>query len=139
HDLRMGFHKVAKYYYGPGWHEPGSVLEVIFNKKAWEELPPELQAVLDVAAAESNLAILAEFEVENGRALAALQAEKRVQIRAFPDQVLAELKKLAAATLEEVAASDPVAAKVHDAFTKFRAGQRSWSVLSEGAYYGTIG
>ncbi|MEW6429727.1 MAG: TRAP transporter substrate-binding protein, partial [Thermodesulfobacteriota bacterium] len=42
HDLRMGFHKVAKYYYGPGWHEPGSVLEVIFNKKAWEELPPEL-------------------------------------------------------------------------------------------------
>jgi len=53
HDLRMGFYKAAKYYYYPGWHEPGTTLEYIFNKKAYESLPKDLQMILDMASAES--------------------------------------------------------------------------------------
>ncbi len=54
HDLRMGFYKAAPYYYYPGWHEPGTCLEVMFNKKAYDELPKDLQAIIDAVAMETN-------------------------------------------------------------------------------------
>ena len=138
HDLRMGFYKAAKYYYYPGWHEPGTCLEVMFNKKAYESLPKELQQILDAVAAETNMWSLCEFEAGNGAALQTLISEHNVDLVQFPPELMADLRKLADETLEEEANKDPMSRKVHDAFKKFKAQVGVWGSVSEHAYYNVI-
>ncbi|MBC2733821.1 MAG: ABC transporter substrate-binding protein [Desulfobacteraceae bacterium] len=138
HDLRMGFYKAAKNYYYPGWHEPGTCLEVMFNKKAYESLPVELQQTVDAVAAETNMWSLCEFEAGNGAALQTLISEHNVNLVRFPDQLMEDLRKLATETLEEEANKDPMSRKVHDAFLKFKAQVGVWGSVSENAYYNVI-
>ncbi len=138
HDMRMGFQRVAKYYYTPGWHEPGSTLELMFNKKAYDSLPADLRSVVDAAAAELNVEMLSEFEAENAKALKKLKADGKVQILSFPPEVLAQLRQLAQETLEEVAAGDPLSAKVNSEFQAFRKQLSGWSRISEKEYYDNI-
>ena len=138
HDLRMGFYKAAKNYYSPGWHEPGTCLEVMFNKKAYEALPVELQQIVDAVAAETNMWSLCEFEAGNGAALQTLISEHNVNLVRFPDQLMEDLRKLANETLEEEANKDPMSRKVHDAFLKFKAQVGVWGSVSENAYYNVI-
>jgi len=135
HDIRMGFYKVAKYYYYPGWHEPGSALELIMNKKAYDALPKDLQAALDTAAAELNVQMLSEFETENAKGLAELKKSHKVELLRFPDQVLDGLKKLAAETIKEVAAKDATSKKVNEDFQKFKKQLAKWNSISEKVYY----
>ena len=135
HDLRMGFHKVAKYYYGPGWHEPGSVLEFIVNKKAHDALPNDLKAVLDVACAELNVQMFTEFEHENAKGLQKIMREHKVNIKYFPPEVLKGLRKVAMETIEEEAAKDKMAQKVHRDFSAFKEKLRPWANISERKYY----
>ncbi len=138
HDIRMGFHKVAKYYYAPGWHEPGSVLELSINKKAYDSLPKELQTVVDTAAARTNLEMLAEFEAENARGLEKLKAMKKVEIRIFPKDVMQGLRKLAEEVVAAEAASDSKASKVNAAFQSFKSKAAAWAQFSEKPYYASI-
>ncbi len=138
HDLRMGFQKVAKYYYGPGWHEPGSVLEFIVNKKAHDALPDDLKAVLDVACAELNVQMLTEFEHENAKGLQTLMKEHKVKIKHFPPEVLKGLRKVAKETIEEEASKDKMAQKIHRDFSAFQEKMRPWANISEREYYNFI-
>ncbi|MCG8339577.1 MAG: ABC transporter substrate-binding protein [Proteobacteria bacterium] len=138
HDLRMGFYKAAKYYYAPGWHEPGTTLEAMFNKKAYDSLPKELQVILDVAAAESNIWTLAEFDAQNGGALQQLISKHKVNVKRFPAKVMADLKKLADETLEEEASKDKQAKKVHEDFKKFKDQVGIWYSVSEKSYFDVI-
>ncbi|MCP4347032.1 MAG: twin-arginine translocation signal domain-containing protein [Desulfobacterales bacterium] len=138
HDLRMGFYKAAKYYYYPGWHEPGTCLEVMFNKKAYDSLPKDLQAILDAVAMETNLWSLSEFEAGNGAALQELINKHKVQLVRFPDKLLDDLRKLAKETMEEEAAKDAMSRKVHEAFKKFKKQVGIWGSVSENAYYNVI-
>jgi TRAP-type mannitol/chloroaromatic compound transport system substrate-binding protein len=138
HDLRMGFYQATKYYYYPGWHEPGSVLEVIFNKKAYDALPGDLKIILDVASAEVNMWMLCEFESQNGEALQTLVTKHQVELLRFPDTVLADFRKLSEETLEEEAAKDSMTRKVHEAFKAFKAKVGGWNEISEKSYYDHI-
>lgn len=138
HDLRMGFYKAAKYYYYPGWHEPGTTLEVIFNKKAYDDLPKDLQMILDAVAAETNMWSLSEFEAGNGAALQKLITEHNVNLVRFPEPLLDDLRKLAKETLEEEAEKDAQSRKVHEAFKKFKEQVGVWGSVSENAYYNVI-
>jgi TRAP-type mannitol/chloroaromatic compound transport system substrate-binding protein len=138
HDLRMGFYKAAKYYYYPGWHEPGTCLEVIFNKKVYDELPRDLQLTLDAVAAETNMWSLCEFEAGNGAALQELISQHNVNLVRFPESLLEDLRELAAETLEEEASKDAESRKVHEAFKKFRAQVGVWGSISESAYYNVM-
>jgi TRAP-type mannitol/chloroaromatic compound transport system substrate-binding protein len=138
HDLRMGFYKAAKNYYYPGWHEPGTCLEVMFNKKAYESLPVELQQTIDAVAAETNMWSLSEFEAGNGAALQKLISDHNVNLVRFPEELLADLRTLAKETLEEEADKDPMSRKVHEAFKKFKAQVGVWGSVSENAYYNVI-
>jgi TRAP-type mannitol/chloroaromatic compound transport system substrate-binding protein len=138
HDLRMGFYKAAKNYYYPGWHEPGTCLEVMFNKKAYESLPVEFQHILDAVAAETNMWSLSEFEAGNGAALQTLISEHNVNLVRFPEPLLDELRKLAKETLEEEAEKDPMSRKVNEAFKKFKAQWGVWGSVSDNAYYSVI-
>lgn len=134
HDLKLGFYKAAKYYYYPGWHEPGTAFEIMIGKKAWGTLPPDLQAIVETAAQRSNIWVLSAFEAKNNGALQTLVNEHKVQLKQFPEPVLKALKKLSNEVLEEVAAADPMSRKVYDAFLKFRANMYSWNAISEEPY-----
>jgi TRAP-type mannitol/chloroaromatic compound transport system substrate-binding protein len=138
HDLRMGFYQAAKYYYYPGWHEPGTYLEYFFNKKAYESLPKDLQHIVDAACTETEHWVLAQFEALNGQALQTLINDKKAQLTQFPDQVLADLRKLADEVVAEEAAKTPMATKVNKAFKEFQKVVGTWGSVSEKAYYDII-
>lgn len=130
HDSLMGFQKIAKYYYHPGWQEPGSVLELLINLKKWNELPTYLQKIIEMAAAESNVSILSDFESQNSIYLNKLREEK-VDIRSFPVEVLAGLKKHSVEVLEEIAAKDAFAHKAYTSFKQFASRIGSWNAMGE--------
>jgi TRAP-type mannitol/chloroaromatic compound transport system substrate-binding protein len=138
HDLRMGFYQAAPYYYYPGWHEPGTCLEVIFNKKAYESLPKDLQLMIDAVAMETNLWSLSQFEAGNGAALQELISKHKVELIRFPEPMMDELRKLSEETLEEEAEKDAQSRKVHEAFKTFKKQVGTWGSVSEDAYYKVI-
>ncbi len=138
HDLRMGFYKAAQYYYYPGWHEPGTCLEVIFNKNAYESLPKDLQLIIDSVAMETNLWSLSQFEAGNGEALQELITKHKVELVSFPEPLMDELRKMSMETLEEEADKDAASRKVHEAFKKFKERVGVWGSVSENAYYDVI-
>jgi TRAP-type mannitol/chloroaromatic compound transport system substrate-binding protein len=134
HDRRLGLHQAAKFYYYPGWHEPGTVLEFLVNKQKFEALPAELQAIVSTAAAEANGWALAELEAQNSGALQDLVQNQGVIVKPLPDDVLRALKQAARETIEEIAAADPASRKVYDSFRKFQADNDRWLDISERAY-----
>jgi len=138
HDLRMGFYQAAKYYYYPGWHEPGTCLEVMFNKSKFEALPSDLKQILLAAAMETNLWSLCEFEARNGSALQELIEKHGVKLTRFPQEVLKDLRKLAQETLEEEADKSPQARKVHEAFKAFQRQWGPWSDIADRSYFDII-
>ncbi|NTV42538.1 MAG: twin-arginine translocation signal domain-containing protein [Syntrophobacteraceae bacterium] len=139
HDLQMGLYKVAKYYYFPGWHEPGSAIEVLFNKKAYDALPRDLRNILDAVAMENNLWTLCEFEAQNFRALQTLVNQLKVQVVRFPIPVMNLFRKLTEEVLAEEASKDPTVKKVNTAFQAFKKELDNWGYISERAYYDFMG
>jgi len=133
HDYKLGLHKVAKYYYYPGWHEPGTAFELIVNKKAFESLPSDLQEIVRTAAARTNIWVLSEFEAQNNTYLQKLINEEKVQLKEFPKDVLMELKKLAKEVAEEETSKDPQAKKVYESMMAFKKNILEWNKKSEDA------
>jgi TRAP-type mannitol/chloroaromatic compound transport system substrate-binding protein len=111
-DLAFGLFRAAKYYYYPGWHEPGTALEGIVNAEAYAALPEDLQAIVKYACQAANTDMYAEFEAHNGDALRSLVEEHGVELRPFPDDVLAELKRVSSELMEEQAMADEMSGKV---------------------------
>lgn len=138
HGLRMGFYQAAKYYYYPGWHEPGTYLEYFFNKKAYESLPKDLQQIVDAACVENEHWVLAQFDARNGAALQTLINKHKTEVVRFPDAVLDALKPLADEVIAEEAAKTPMATKVNESFKKFQKDVGTWGSISEKAYYNGI-
>ena len=104
-DLKMGFYKVAPYYYS-GWHEPGSILEMTFSKHTWDKLAPEQRAIIECAVAELNSTMTIEFQARNAGAMQDLAANG-VELRQFPDEVTEAAKKaLQEVVVEQSAAND---------------------------------
>lgn len=133
-DLAMGFHEVAKYYYYPGWHEPGSNLELIVNEKAYNALPDDLKAIVNVAAKAANQAMLDEFTAKNNYALQALVNEHNVELRRFPDDVLKALAKETDAVLKDFITGDKQAQKVYRSYKAFQNDVEQYTDISERAY-----
>ncbi len=134
HDLRLGLYRAARYYYYPGWHEPGPALELTINRKAWEGLPRELQLIVSTAAMATNLRMLSEFEARNLEALETLKNKHHVEVHAFPDEVLSALRGFTRETLDEEAAKDEAFARVLKAYRAFMANNDGWRAISETAY-----
>ncbi|MEQ9304346.1 MAG: ABC transporter substrate-binding protein, partial [Marinoscillum sp.] len=139
HDYKMGFHQVAKYYYYPGWHEPGPVLELAVNKSKFEKLPKDLQEIIRAASHRLNRWMMAEFDSKNGEYLQKIINETDVQIKAFPTDVLGELKKATNQVLRDLTASDPMSKKVHDHQNAFRQKIKGWMDIGEKEFYKNIG
>ncbi|KUJ73955.1 ABC transporter substrate-binding protein [Thiomicrospira sp. XS5] len=133
-DLAFGIYRVAKYYYTPGWHEPGTTMECMINEEAFNALPADLQSIVRNAMKVANLEMLSEYMARNQQALQTLVEKHNVELRYFPDSVLKELKKLSAEVIEEEAAKDPLSAKVWASQKAFKEQVSKWTNASELAF-----
>ena len=133
-DLALGLYQVAKYYYYPGWHEPGAMLEFLVNREAFEALPADLQAMVTVVARAANQNMLDEFTARNNAALRELVEQHGVQLRRLPDDVLRALAQASEEVMQRLVESDPLAARVHASYWKFREGVKHYHHISEQAY-----
>lgn len=137
-DYQLKLHEVARYYYYPGWHEPGSVLEIFVNKGIFQKLPGDLQQIIRTAASRSNLWMLSAFEAKNNVYLRKLVTEHKVQLKRFPDDVLERFKEYTREVLADLTARDAMSKKVYDSYDTFRRKVYDWAETSEKAYYSCI-
>jgi TRAP-type mannitol/chloroaromatic compound transport system substrate-binding protein len=132
-DEKLGFYKVAPHYYYPGWWEGGPALDLIVNLDAWKALPREYQAVLEAAAAESNLHMLAKYDAVNMQAMKRLIANG-VQLHPYPPEVMRAAYIAAAQYYDETAAVNPRFRKVYESMRAFRNEAVPWHALADGRF-----
>lgn len=133
-DLAFGLNKAAKFYYYPGWHEPGTTMELTVNKKAFEALPKDLQTILTVAARAVNQDMLDEYTAKNNAALKQLMESGDVQLRPLPADVLEKLKEVSDQVVLELSEVNPNAKKIYQSFNEFRGNVIDYHKISEQAY-----
>ncbi len=137
HDTLMGFNEIARYYYAPGWHEPGTALEFFINQEKFAELPTDLQQIVRGAAMYASLWCLSQMEARNSEALAKL-IEKGTQIRTFPAEVLNRLRQLTTEVIAEITERDPFSRRVYDSYNAFRQKAGQYSEITEKVFYNQI-
>lgn len=130
-DEKLGLHKAARIYYYPGWWEPGSQYSFYFNLDEWSQLPTAYQTALQTAAAETHANVMARYDARNPGALANLVSNEGVQLKRFPDEVLAAARKTSFELYDELAAGDATYRKVYEAWKNFREGSNRWFATSE--------
>jgi TRAP-type mannitol/chloroaromatic compound transport system substrate-binding protein len=138
HDYLMGFHNIAKYYYYPGWHEAGSVLECIINKRNFDQLSDDLKEIVRTAMYRSNVWIMSEFESKNNEYLKKIREESDVEILNFPSEVLKRLKEVTLEIYSDLIAKDEWSKRVYSSFSSFKRDITQWSDISEKQFYTTI-
>ena len=136
-DMKLGLQNTARYYYYPGWHEPGTVSDFGFNAKAYEALPADLKRILDLAAASIQVHGSTEYHTKNAAALERLKAEYKgkVELTQFPVAVLRDLKRVATEVIREQSEKSPMARKVSASYARFQATLDPWDDLAEGSYH----
>lgn len=132
-DEKLGFQKVAQYYYYPGWWEGGPALHTMVNLDKWNELPKSYQAVLTAACQAANCDMLASYDHKNPAALRRLVAGG-AQLRPFNQEVLGACFDAAQTTYDEITASNPAFKKIWDSQTAFRKDTYLWSQIAEYTY-----
>ena len=118
--------------------EPGTVFELMVNHDKWSVLTPDLQKIVEVTAAATSEWIYAQMEYHNQQALAELRQRDNVEILNFPPDVLKELRRVTAETLEQEAVANPDFKRVYDHYEMFRSGYQNWSALSDEAYQDSL-
>jgi len=134
HDLRLGLNRAAKYYYYPGWHEPGTEFELIINSNDWNQLPDDLKKIVENTAAAVSEWIYAQMEYKNQLALQELKLKENIEVLEFPADVLTELRRMAVETFEQEAANDPKFKRVYTAYKTFSESYADWNLMSNVAY-----
>ena len=132
-DVKMGFHKLAPYYY-TGWHEPGAELHIFINKEKYGALPEDLQAMIAISAKEVSLDILSEAFYRNVVAWEEMKKESEINIRTFPNDVLDAFKKANDELLNDVAEKSPMAKKVIESQKVFLERSKDWSRITDEDY-----
>jgi len=135
-DRAFGLHKVAKYYYYPGWHEPGPSIECIVNKNSYDELPKELKSVVDTACKAVNLDMLADYTAKNKIALKYLKS-KDITIERFPDKVMRELKTASEDILRDLSKHDQITEEIYNSYINFKKDIAPWTKISTASYLET--
>src|SRR5215204_1303754 len=132
-DEKLGFQKVAKYYYYPGWWEGCGQGHNIVNLAKWNELPKNYQAALEVACAEANVNMMARYDARNTEALKRLVGAG-AQLRAFPRPVMEACYKVAQDLYAGFSAKSPEFKKIYDSWSQFRDSQYLWFRVAENTF-----
>ena len=136
-DEKLGFHKVAKYYYYPGWWEPGPTLEVQVNLDEWNKLPDPYKEVIRTAAYQANMTMLARYNAKNNEALQRL-LDYGVQLRRYSDEVLQAAEDAANALYDEFKQQDADFKSIFEQWDAFRQRIWEWNSINEASFMGYI-
>jgi TRAP-type mannitol/chloroaromatic compound transport system substrate-binding protein len=132
-DEKLGFQKVAKYYYYPGWWEGGPQVSFLVNLKQWEALPKDYQAILEAACGEAHVTMMAKYDTLNPAALKRLVGGGAV-LRGFSKEVLQACFETSQQLYAETAARNEKFKKIYDHWSKFREDQLLWFRVAEYAF-----
>jgi TRAP-type mannitol/chloroaromatic compound transport system substrate-binding protein len=132
-DEKLGFDKVAQFYYYPGWWEGGPQVSLYVNTKSWDALPAGYKAIVDAAAAEANGWMVAKYDALNPAALKRLAA-KKVQLKAFSRPVLEACYQASVELYNDISAKNATFKKVYDSWLAFRNDQNLWFRFAENTF-----
>ena len=133
-DMALGLHKAAKYYYYPGFHEPGAAISLAVNRRLWNSLGATERTIIESAAAAENDRSLADFTANNAIALQKLGDDPTIEIRKLDDTILQALGAISGEVLAETGRKDDLTRRVYDSFIRFRAATVRWGDISERSY-----
>ena len=129
-DEKLGFNKVAPFYYYPGWWEGGAMINFMFNKEKWAQLPKSYQAVATAAAAYANIDMTAKYDTKNPAALRSLVGAG-AQLRPFSQEIMDASFKAAHELYDELSGKNPEFKKMHDSLRAFRGEEYLWWQVAE--------
>jgi TRAP-type mannitol/chloroaromatic compound transport system substrate-binding protein len=132
-DLKLGFNKVAPYYYYPGWWEGGPQLDLFINDKAFNGLSAENKAIVQAAASEAHLVMQSRYDARNPAALKQLVAAG-TKLRPFSNELMNEAFKQSMALYEEIGRKNADWKKIYADYSKFRAEQNLWFRFTEAGF-----
>jgi len=133
-DRTLGLMEVGEYYYYPGWHEPGAMLETIINVEALAALPEDLQAIVRIAARATNTDMLDDFTANNSESLQILLRDFDTEVLPLPDDVMDALYEQSQIAMQALVDSDPMAKKIAASYFAFADKVRTYHEISERAY-----
>ena len=136
-DEKLGLNTVAKYYYYPGWWEPGATMDIEINLDEWKKLPELYQEALKTVTYQANMEVLARYDARNYEALERLLAGG-TELRSFSDEILNAAYDAAFALYEENAQKEAEFKTIYDEWIKFRKSIVSWHSTNELAYMNFI-
>ena len=134
-DLSLGFYQEAPYYYGPGFHEPGSALAVGMNRKTWDELTPTQQAIVRSVCSDVNNLSLGEFTYHNSQALKTLKEDHGVKLRSFSPEIMARVAEISKDVRAQAGSGGALEKRIYDSFEAALKSMKDWGAISEGPYY----
>jgi TRAP-type mannitol/chloroaromatic compound transport system substrate-binding protein len=132
-DEKLGFHKIAKNYYYPGWWEGGPQLSFYVNSAKWNELPEAYQQAFETVCAEANANMLAEYDYKNPPAMMRLVKEG-VKLHAFPRDLMTAARNAAFRMYDLEAAKNPDFARIYGEWKRFRDSEIQWFRVAESSY-----
>jgi TRAP-type mannitol/chloroaromatic compound transport system substrate-binding protein len=132
-DLKLGFNKVAPFYYYPGWWEGGPQLDFFINNKAYEALSPENKAIVESAASHAHVEMQARYDARNPAALKQLVGAG-TKLRPFPKDVMNAAFKASMGLYDELSAKNESWKKIYADYSKFRADQNLWFRFTEASF-----
>ncbi len=136
-DIKMGFHKIAPYYY-TGWHEPASEMQFLINKRAFKKLPKDLQQILLTAIKAVSADMFYENFDASAKAWAKMKKEfPNIKVKTFPKPVLEAMKKATDEVLDNYAKKDPLFKEILDSQRTYMKKAREWTKISEYDYIKT--
>jgi TRAP-type mannitol/chloroaromatic compound transport system substrate-binding protein len=130
-DIKLGFHQIAKYNYFPGWHQLVSCSELLMNRTAFNALPEQYKAMIEVAAGYQVAFTYAETEAMQFTAMAEMRDKHHVEVKRWPDDVLAAYEKAWLEVVAEESAKDPLFKKIADHYLNFRKDYAIWGKAQE--------
>jgi TRAP-type mannitol/chloroaromatic compound transport system substrate-binding protein len=130
-DVKLGFHQIAKFNYFPGWHQQVSCSELLMNKKAYDALPEQYKAMIQIAAQAQVIYTYAETEATQFGVMAEMRDKHHVQVKRWPDDALKAYEKAWLEVIKEESANDPLFKKVADHYLNYRKQYAIWGKAQE--------
>jgi TRAP-type mannitol/chloroaromatic compound transport system substrate-binding protein len=129
-DEKLGFYKVAPYYYAPGWWEAGAQLSFYVGAKEWEKLPKDYQYAIEAASAEAHVYMQARYDALNPGALARL-IKNGTKVRFFSKEIMEASYKASVSTMEAEAAKNAKFKAIYEPYKRFQRDQNQWFSVVE--------
>ena len=132
-DRAFGLYKAAKYYYFPGWHEPGPTIECLINKTAYNTLPQDLQFIVDTACKAINIDMLSDYTAKNNLALQYLKS-KNIVIKEFPSEIMNKLRYISKQVMKEISTHDSITKEIYVSYNNFQKNVSPWTEISDKSF-----